>query len=185
MKPNCGEPTDTQWPSVVGALVVVGLLLIIGLTAIGGPTWVKLFLESSAPAWVQAIGFVAAIVSAIAVVQYKHELELRRRLMTEQLDDRHRARIVRVVFYSAVKACETAAAKVGTEHVVWKVVSEGLREVRSRLLTINPMDVQRVRVLLILEECLRRLNICAVVVEQLEGHSDPEVRFKLEFSLRY
>jgi hypothetical protein len=183
MKLDCGEPAEVQWPSVVGALVIAGLVLLIGLTAIGGWDWVKSFLESDAPAWIQAIGSVAAIVATAAIVQRQHNLELKRRSIAEQAMDQHRARIVRVVFLSAAKACETAAAKVGTDYCTWSVVSEGLREVRSRFLTINPMDVPRAGVLLILEECLRLLQICAVLVDQLEEHRDPEVQSAVRSAL--
>lgn len=53
-----------QWAIALGAIVVAMLVASIGLVAAGGWTWFSRFLESAAPAWVQAIGSIAAIAAA-------------------------------------------------------------------------------------------------------------------------
>jgi len=62
------EPTaDQVWPAAIGALIVIGVLLTITLVAAGGWPWFQRFLESSAAAWIQAIGSIAAILAAAEI----------------------------------------------------------------------------------------------------------------------
>lgn len=65
-------PSDEVWAAVLGAGTVIGILSLISLTAIAGWPWVAKFLESSAPAWIQAIGSIAAIAAALMIVQRQH-----------------------------------------------------------------------------------------------------------------
>ena len=51
--------------AAIGAIAVAGLLLTLVLIAAGGWKWFSGFLESAAPAWVQAIGSIGAIVGAV------------------------------------------------------------------------------------------------------------------------
>ena len=51
---------DEGWPAAIGAVIIVGLFLTLGLVAAGGWPWFQRFLESSAAAWIQAIGSIAA-----------------------------------------------------------------------------------------------------------------------------
>ncbi len=60
---------DQGWPAAIGALFIGGLLFAIGLVAAGGWTWFQRFPESSAPAWIQAIGSIAAILAAAEIGQ--------------------------------------------------------------------------------------------------------------------
>lgn len=55
------------WPAAVGAFIIVGIFLTIALVAAGGWLWFQKFLESSAAAWVQAVGSVAAILAAAEI----------------------------------------------------------------------------------------------------------------------
>ena len=76
--PNADRLTDV-WATAFGGIVVGSILVLLLLTAFAGWSWVAKFLESSAPAWIQAVGSVAAIVAALAVVQRQHTLELKRK----------------------------------------------------------------------------------------------------------
>jgi hypothetical protein len=168
MKHQDSHNSEDHWSPAIGAAVVLGLLTLMSLTAIGGWPWVARFLESSAPAWIQAVGSVAAIVAALMVVQRQHTLELARRKVVEQSDLQRRARTLRVVFFSAAKTCESVARQIGKEHITYRLEAAELREVRARLLLIDPMQVPQAKLLLLIEQCTMRLQSCAPIVEELQ-----------------
>jgi hypothetical protein len=162
------QSTSEVWASAFGSVVVGAILVLILFTAFAGWPWVAKFLESSAPAWIQAVGSVAAIVAALAVVQRQHALELQRREREDHTIQLRRARTLRVIFLSAAKACEDVARVIGKPHQTWKFRAEELREVRSRLLSIDPLLVSDGGLLMIIENCAMRLQSCALVVAELE-----------------
>lgn len=156
-----------HWSALIGAGTVLGLISLIALTAVAGWPWVSKFLESSAPAWIQAIGSVAAIVAALAVVQRQHTLELKRRKADERAEQVRRLRTLRVVFFSAARTCESVARSIGHPHVYWPLEAAQLREVRLRLLSLDPMQIPLGKLVLLIEECVMRLQNCAKLVEEL------------------
>ena len=167
------SPTDV-WASAFGSVVVGSILVLLLFTAFAGWPWVAKFLESSAPAWIQAVGSVAAIVAALAVVQRQHSLELARREKDDLTAQLRRARSLRVLFYSAARACEDVARRIGKPHQTWNFQAEELREVRARLLAIDPLIVPEGSLLLIIEECAMRLKSCALIVAGLETQRKKE-----------
>jgi hypothetical protein len=64
MEAEMERDSAPQWAIALGAVVVAMLVASIGLVAAGGWAWFSRFLESAAPAWVQAIGSIAAIAAA-------------------------------------------------------------------------------------------------------------------------
>jgi hypothetical protein len=156
------------WASAFGSVVVGSILILLLLTVFAGWPWVAKFLESGAPAWIQAVGSVAAIVAALAVVQRQHSLDLERRAKDDLTAQLRRARSLRILFYSAARTCEDVARRIGKPHQTWKFQAEELREVRSRLLAIDPLLVPEGGLLLIIEECAMRLQSCALIVAELE-----------------
>jgi hypothetical protein len=68
-KEKSATPELHDWQSALGAAVVLTLLISIGLIAANGWAWFTKMLETSAPAWVQAIGSVGAIVAAAAIAR--------------------------------------------------------------------------------------------------------------------
>ncbi len=91
--------------------------------------------------------------------------------LTTQL---RRARSLRVLFYSAARACEDVAGRIGKPHQTWNFRAEELHEVRARLLAIDPLLVSEGRLLLIIEECAMRLKSCALIVAELETQRKKE-----------
>jgi len=166
--PSNQQSAGEAWAPVFGSVVVGSILLLILATALAGWPWVESFLTSSAPAWIQAVGSVAAIVAALAVVQRQHSLELERREADDHTTQLRRARTLRVIFLSAARVCEDAARAVGSPHQTWKFRAEELREARSRLLAIDPLLVPDGGLLLIIEDCAMRLRSCALIVGELE-----------------
>lgn len=165
--PRSDLPNDV-WASAFGSVVVGSILILLVLTAFAGWSWVAKFLESSAPAWIQAVGSIAAIVAALAVVQRQHSLELRRREKDDHTSQLRRARSLRVLFFSGARACEDVARRIGKPHQTWKFQAEELLEVRARLIAIDPLLVPDGKLLLIIEECAMRLNVCSQIVAELE-----------------
>lgn len=168
MKHDPAPSSEDAWAPALGAGLVLTLLSLIALTSIGGWPWVAKFLESSAPAWIQAIGSVAAIFAALLIVQRQHALEIERRRSAERSEQQRRARALRVVFFSAARACEDVARLIGKPHQTWSLKAEELVEVRSRLLSIDPMLVPHGGLLLLVEECTMRLRTSATLVKELE-----------------
>ena len=162
------------WITTFGGMVVGSILLLLFLTAFAGWSWVTKFLESSAPAWIQAVGSIAAIVAALALVQRQHSLELERKEKEDLTAKLRRARSLRVLFYSAARACEDVARRIGKPHQTWSFLAEELREVRARLLAIDPLLMSEGGLLLIIEECAMRLKSCALIVAELETRRKKE-----------
>lgn len=162
------DSLNDVWASAFGSVVVGSIVVLLLFTAFAGWSWVVKFLESSAPAWIQAVGSVAAIVAALAVVQRQHFLELKRREKDDLTAQLRRARSLRVLFYSAARSCEDVARRIGKPHQTWNFQADELREVRARLLAIDPLLVPEGSILLIIEECAMRLKNCALIVAELE-----------------
>jgi hypothetical protein len=162
------QSASDAWAPAVGSVVVGALLLFMLTTALAGWPWVERFLASSAPAWIQAVGSIAAIVAALAVVQRQHNLDLRRREADDHTVQIRRARTLRVLFLSAARVCEDVARGIGKPHQTWRFRAEELKEVRARLLAIDPLLVPDGGLLLIIEECAMRLQSCALIVAELE-----------------
>ncbi|TDM06047.1 MAG: hypothetical protein C4K60_15400 [Ideonella sp. MAG2] len=167
-QPCRSKSTNDVWASAFGSVVVGAIFILLLLTAFAGWSWVAKFLESSAPAWIQAVGSVAAIVAALAVVQRQHTLELKRRERDDFTSQLRRARSLRVLFYSAARACEDVGRRIGKPYQTWSFLAEDLREVRARLLSIDPLLVPEGKLLLIIEECAMRLKSCSLIVAELE-----------------
>lgn len=64
MPDKSDDPNEEPWKSAIGAVVIFILLASLALVAAGGWLWFKGLLESAAPAWIQALGSVAAIFAA-------------------------------------------------------------------------------------------------------------------------
>ena len=159
--------TGETWASTFGSVLVGAMFLLLMLTVVAGWTWVAKFLESAAPAWIQAIGSVAAIIAALVVVQKQHTFELQRREREDHTVQLRRARTLSIIFFSAARVCEDVARRIGKPHQTWRFRAGELREVRSRILAIDPLLVPDGSLLLIIEDCAMRLQSCAVIVEEL------------------
>ena len=169
MKSEADPRSEGTWSGVVGATVVLTLLALIVLTAIGGWPWVAKFLESSAPAWIQAVGSVAAIIAAVLILQRQHLLEIERRRSAEHSELQRRARTLRVVFFSAARTCEDVAREISGQSPTWSLLAERLQEGRSRLLSIDPMLIPHGGLMLLIEECTMRLHTAAILVKELDA----------------
>jgi len=167
MKEQREMSSGEEWASVLGAVTVLSLIALISLTAVGGWSWVARFLESSAPAWIQAFGSIAAIVAALIIVQSQHSLELKRRRAEERAEQLRRLRALMVVFFSAARTCEEVARKIGREHIYWPLEADLVREVRSRLMSIDPTHVPIGKLVLLIEECVLKLQLCAKLTDEL------------------
>jgi hypothetical protein len=82
------SPTETTiWQTTVGVVVTASLLVSMLLVAVGGWAWFKGLFETVAPAWIQAVGSVAAIVAATVIAQRQSkaavDLELRKQAKAE------------------------------------------------------------------------------------------------------
>ena len=159
---------NDDWAPALGAGVVNSLLSLIGLNAIGGWPWVANFIESSAPAWIQAVGSVATIIAAVLIVKRQHALEIERIRSAQTSEQQRRARALRVVFFSAARTCEDVSRRIGSPHQKWDLLSEELVGARARLMSIDPMLVPGGGLLLLVEECAMRLRTSATVVKALE-----------------
>lgn len=160
--------SDEGWAAAVGAGFVLSFFSLVALTAIAGWPWVAKFLESSAPAWIQAVGSIAAIVAALGVVQRQHSLERQRIGEAERVEQLRRVRALKVVFFSSATTCESVARSIGQPNTYWPLEAERLRESRSRLLSLDPMQIPLGKLLLLVEECISKLQTCAKLTEELQ-----------------
>ncbi|WP_041942841.1 hypothetical protein [Variovorax paradoxus] len=69
------QDDDPNWAPAIGALALVLLLASLALVAAGGWSWFAKFLESAAPAWVQAVGSLIALGIAIWLPRRQRSLE--------------------------------------------------------------------------------------------------------------
>lgn len=168
---------------MLGAITVLSLLSVISLTAIAGWPWVAKFLESSAPAWIQAIGSIAAIVAALVIVQRQHFLEIQRRKTEEKSGYLRRVRALKVVFFSAARTCESVARSIGRPHVHWPLEAEEIREARSRLISLDPTQIPVGKLVLIIQECILKLQRCTKLTEELATPRSAEIEIVIRSAL--
>ena len=171
------------WITSFGGIVTGSILLSFLFIKFSEWPWLAMFLASSAPAWIQAVGSVAAIVAALAVVHRQHTLELKRKEHDDVKIRLRRARSLRVLFYSAAGACEDVTRRIGTPHQTWKFRAEELREVRARLLAIDPLLLSEDGLLLIIEECAMRLRSCALLIAELKTQRKKETEDVIRLSV--
>lgn len=176
MKKICSDNTpELDWPTAVGMALVVGLICLFALNAAGGWAWTAKFLESSAAAWVQAIGSVAAIFAAIAVVNKQHVLEIHRRNENDRTENRRRIRAMKTIFFSAAKKCEKVAGQVGGANIYWPLQAATLREARARLISIDPFLIPDASLLHLVEEISSGLYTCGELVKELKTLRSQEI----------
>lgn len=72
------EEDHNWWAPAIGATILLIIFGSIALVAAGGWTWFSKFLESAAPAWVQAIGSVGAIAAAAAIFRMDKRIQAKR-----------------------------------------------------------------------------------------------------------
>jgi len=174
---------DLDWPAGVGMALVVILICLLALNAAGGWTWMAKFLESSAAAWVQALGSVAAIFAAIAVVNKQHLLEIQRRNENDRNENLRRVRALRAIFFSAAKKCEQVASQIGKSNVYWPLKAATLREARSRLISIDPFLFPDASILHLVEEISSGLYTSAVLVKELKTNRSDEINRLIRVAL--
>jgi hypothetical protein len=63
-----------------------------------------------------------------------------------------------VLFYSGAGAREDVTRRIGTPHQTWNFRVEELREVRARLVAIDPLLLSEDGLLINVEECAMRLS---------------------------
>ncbi|MFS2205366.1 hypothetical protein [Variovorax sp. Varisp36] len=69
------KESQPEWAEAVGAISLVCILASLALIAAGGWNWFAKFLETSAPAWVQAVGSVGAIIATGWGITRSHRLQ--------------------------------------------------------------------------------------------------------------
>lgn len=82
MSRESDQRDEPAWAEAVGVAASLTLLLSLALVAAGGWSWFKTLLESAAPAWIQAVGSVAAIIAAAAIA--RQQASSARRLEAEK-----------------------------------------------------------------------------------------------------
>lgn len=97
---------DQSWPAAMGALIVVGLLLALGLVAAGGWPWFQRFLETSAAAWIQALGSIAAILAAAEIG--RRQIAGQREMERDRQDQEDRKKLL--VIDALLEAIEATVA---------------------------------------------------------------------------
>ena len=97
---------DEGWPAAIGAVIIVGLFLTLGLVAAGGWPWFQRFLESSAAAWIQAIGSIAAILAAAEIG--RRQIAGQRQVERDRRDQEDRKRLL--VIDALLEAVEATVA---------------------------------------------------------------------------
>lgn len=122
------EDEGPAWAAPAGSLLVVTLLAAIGLVAAGGWTWFAHFLESAAPAWVQALGSIVAILVAVAVAQHQAKegrklLEWQRKQAAHEAFDAHTQFLESI--YQLIQAAMLAIARMDTD-------TEAVRAIQSK-----------------------------------------------------
>ncbi len=182
-KTSLTDSLGDMWAFAFSSIVVSSIFMFLLFTAFAGWPWVAKFLESSAPAWIQAIGSVAAIVATLTVVQRQHSLELMRREKEDLTTQLRRARSLRVIFYSAARTCEDVSRRIGRPDQTWRFRAEELREVRRRLLAIDPLLVPEGGLLLIIEECAMRLQSSSLIVAELDTPRKKETEDGIRFAV--
>jgi len=107
------KPTgDQNWPAAMGASIVVGLLLALGLVAAGGWSWFQRFLESSAAAWVQALGSIAAILAAAEIG--RQQIAGKRQMERDRQDQEDQKKLL--VINALLEAIEATVALAKKQH---------------------------------------------------------------------
>lgn len=110
------KSTDDQgWPAAIGALTIFGLALTLSLVAAGGWSWFQQLLESSAPAWVQALGSIGAILAATEIG--RRQIAAQRQVERERqyLDDRKKLQVIGALL-EAIEAAVALAKKQYNKH---------------------------------------------------------------------
>lgn len=95
-----------EWAAAVGTTVLILILASLALIAAGGWAWFARMLESAAPAWVQAVGSVAAIFVAVGI-------PMRQQRQQKKDDSRRHWEARLAIARSCYLACDEAAQTMG------------------------------------------------------------------------
>lgn len=94
------------WPAAIGAVIIIWPFLTLGLVAAGGWPWFQRFLESSAAAWIQTMGSIAAILAAAEIG--RRQIAGQRQVERDRRDQEDRKRLL--VIDALLEAIEATVA---------------------------------------------------------------------------
>jgi hypothetical protein len=155
-------------PALLGASVVLGLLGSIALVAAGGWDWFKNFAADSAPAWVQAVGSIAAIVAALGAIKIQHQNQLDRDAEAERQVKRRKLKTVSALLHNTGLVCLDCAESVNDKHTIWDVQLHRIENERSRLLGVPVFDLPDVLLVHIISDVVKRLDLAIRMVRELK-----------------
>lgn len=101
-----------EWAEAVGAITLVCTLASLALIAAGGWDWFAKFLDTSAPAWVQGVGSVGAIIATGWGITRSHRLQQQQR--KSDVEEEY-IQLLAVAHYLVVEAKYAAARTKGYE----------------------------------------------------------------------
>jgi len=107
-----GKEGKAEWAEAVGATALVCVLGSLALIAAGGWAWFAKFLDTSAPAWVQAVGSVGAIIATGWSVRRAHRLQQEQR--SRDIEDEY-TRLLEVAFFLVARVRQVAGKIQGYE----------------------------------------------------------------------
>lgn len=168
---NSGPLQTDQYglPPLIGTLTVLALLISIALVAAGGWAWFKNFALDSAPAWVQAVGSIAAIVAALLVIRIQHQNQLNRDAEAERQVARRKMKTVSALLQNTALVCIDCAESVHDESALWDIQIHRLDIERSRLLGLPVFELPDVLLLHIISDVVKRLDLAIRLVRELKN----------------
>lgn len=164
------------------ALLVIAAVLATALLILIGVLWG--FSKSDWAAWVQAIGTVAAVLTAVVVVKLQHKHDTKHRSETERVKQRRQLNMLRWVFISIAETCEKVATQVYSEHVAWPLEAELLQERRKLLMSISVSEFPNSALLLRALELAEKLLAAHAVTESLDHPRGENVKNHVATILR-
>lgn len=176
-----------DWPAGIGMAIVASLIGLLALNAAGGWLWTAKFLESSAPAWVQAVGSIAAIVAAFRVLQVQHLQQLQRDNETERRNKIQKLKAIVALIQGVGEKCRDCAGKVMNGVGLMDVELRRLQSAKALLSAIPIMDLPDVLIVHIFSDVLERLHVAERMIEELEtfpNHHSIEIRKKMASAIK-
>jgi hypothetical protein len=179
--------TIFDWSAGIGMALVVILICLLALNAAGGWLWTAKFLESSAPAWVQAVGSIAAIVAVFRVSQAQYQHQLQRDNEIERRNKIQKLKAIVALIQGVGEKCKDCSSKVMNGVGLMDVELRRLQSAKALLSAIPIMDFPDVLIVHIFSDVLERLHVAERMIEELEtypNHHSIETRKKMASAIK-
>lgn len=135
----------------------------------------------NAPAWVQAIGAILAIIASYFIFLIQHKKEIKRSLEASKEIRLSKIRSIIVMMDNTNNTCQRIAEKIKSQEAIWDLEMNFLLSHRDRLNSIPVFDIPSPSLVSYLSNLISRIQVAEISLRQLNIETAKERQLPQKF----